>query len=414
MSTEKPSKFSESYSQYQKTARALAGGVGHSRSSSASRIDQSHRRMDRPNPLRRTASQSGAAIDKQPSSSLVTEVPKGDDCFLRCRIPWNEKVPAPQIRYPRRDDTYSQFVVPGGPAIVVYPLSKPIRAILDVDRIPDRDLATELPRNLAQLLTNGELLYRSDPISPRLVIKISPNLIVKIRPFLPQDDTTEHTSMNFLTERVPSLPVPKPHGLIHIRKMAYLFMSYIPDPSLETLWPILNRTQKGQVREQLQQYFTMLRHLRPKPLAPLGGLSGEGCADTRGTTRYSSKPTTTASEFTDFLFTHDGNADASYVRFLRSFLPSDEDTRIVFTHGDLRPANILARCEANGSCMVTGIIDWETSGWYPDYFESMKCTNLLTPMGENDWYEYLPPSISPLQNKIRWLVDRVWNRTAGI
>ncbi|OBT87252.1 hypothetical protein VE02_02949 [Pseudogymnoascus sp. 03VT05] len=36
----------------------------------------------------------------------------------------------------------------------------------------------------------------------------------------------------------------------------------------------------------------------------------------------------------------------------------------VFTHGDLSSLNILARGDE-----VVGIIDWETAGWYPDYWE---------------------------------------------
>lgn len=35
-----------------------------------------------------------------------------------------------------------------------------------------------------------------------------------------------------------------------------------------------------------------------------------------------------------------------------------------FTHCDLNPCNILAR-----KGKVVGLIDWEFSGWYPDYWE---------------------------------------------
>ena len=36
----------------------------------------------------------------------------------------------------------------------------------------------------------------------------------------------------------------------------------------------------------------------------------------------------------------------------------------VFTHGDLSSLNILARGDK-----IVGIIDWETAGWYPSYWE---------------------------------------------
>jgi aminoglycoside phosphotransferase (APT) family kinase protein len=349
------------------------------------------------------------------ATSLVKEEIKDDTYILRCKIPWNATVPAPQKRYLRRDDVFSHFTIWGGPATIIFPLSSAVRSMLGLDEIPGSDVSATLPRSMAQLLSNGELLYRSEPDMPRLLIKVSPTIIVKIRPFLPQDETTEYTSMKYLEDHLPELPIPRTYGLIHIRKTAYLFMSYTPDPSLENLWPKLDHMQKTSVQEQLQDILSKLRQLQPKIKdRPLGGLSGEGCVDTRGTTRYSQKPVMNAAGFTDFLFTHDGNADPIYVRFLRKFLPSDDITPIVFTHGDLRPANILARLQSDGSCLITSIIDWENSGFYPDYFECMKCTNMLSPMGTSDWFEYLPPVLSPLQHPTRWLVDRIWDRQVGI
>jgi aminoglycoside phosphotransferase (APT) family kinase protein len=40
---------------------------------------------------------------------------------------------------------------------------------------------------------------------------------------------------------------------------------------------------------------------------------------------------------------------------------------IVFTHGDLNPRNILVE---NGK--ITGIVDWENAGWFPEYWEFSK------------------------------------------
>ena len=37
---------------------------------------------------------------------------------------------------------------------------------------------------------------------------------------------------------------------------------------------------------------------------------------------------------------------------------------LVFTHGDLSSLNILACGDK-----VVGIVDWETAGWYPSYWE---------------------------------------------
>lgn len=88
-----------------------------------------------------------------------------------------------------------------------------------------------------------------EPDLPRLLIKVSPAILVKVRPFVPkQDEKTEYASMKYLEKRLPRLPIPRPYGLIHVQNMAYLFMSYVPDPSLETIWPQLNSAQKVSVQ----------------------------------------------------------------------------------------------------------------------------------------------------------------------
>lgn len=44
-------------------------------------------------------------------------------------------------------------------------------------------------------------------------------------------------------------------------------------------------------------------------------------------------------------------------------LPLSETS--VFTHADIAPRNIMVD-EQN---VITGILDWEFAGWYPDYWE---------------------------------------------
>lgn len=41
-----------------------------------------------------------------------------------------------------------------------------------------------------------------------------------------------------------------------------------------------------------------------------------------------------------------------------------EDVPLVFTHGDLSSFNVMVKKRK-----VTGIIDWETAGWAPEYWE---------------------------------------------
>ena len=57
---------------------------------------------------------------------------------------------------------------------------------------------------------------------------------------------------------------------------------------------------------------------------------------------------------------------------LPSMLPRSDVS--VFTHGDLTPRNIMV-----DQGYITGVIDWEESGWFPDYWEY---ANIMKPSRE--------------------------------
>lgn len=65
-----------------------------------------------------------------------------------------------------------------------------------------------------------------------------------------------------------------------------------------------------------------------------------------------------------------------------------QEHHIVFAHGDFRPQNIMVK-----DGIVTGIIDWELSGWYPEYWEFAK--SLHAWRWQNDWGEYLMDILRP-------------------
>ncbi len=54
----------------------------------------------------------------------------------------------------------------------------------------------------------------------------------------------------------------------------------------------------------------------------------------------------------------------------RDWLP--DTGNICLTHGDLTIDNIIVLSEEHGAYHITGIIDWEQAGWYPEYWEYFK------------------------------------------
>lgn len=65
-----------------------------------------------------------------------------------------------------------------------------------------------------------------------------------------------------------------------------------------------------------------------------------------------------------------------------------EDHRIVMTHGDVHARNIIV--DNSSDLKITGIVDWETGGGYPEYWEYIKAVQIPFIGRESDWDLFLP------------------------
>ncbi|KAJ3466762.1 hypothetical protein MRS44_004326 [Fusarium solani] len=283
------------------------------------------------------------------------------------------------------------------PSSVIFEPSAELKALLHED--------LSLSESIVNLLADSEVLYAAVSI---MVFKLNEALVVKITG---ETSLTEHRSLTFLQENLPSFPAPRPHWLIRLGHFYLLFTTFIPGLDLEKVWPRLNRNQKQSVTGQLGVLFSQLRSLPHLASTPLGDVQGgNGCRDLRRFLRISTKPITTDKEFQDFIFSGSRSASASYINLLRGLMP-ESAAKIVFTHGDVRPANIIVQEGEDEKWQVASVIDWESSGFYPEYWECIKATNNLSLRDNTDWYQYLPDAISPGRYPTTWLVDRLWDRS---
>ena len=185
-------------------------------------------------------------------------------------------------------------------------------------------------------------------------------------------------------------------------------MSLVAGSTVSKIWSELNEEHKNSISEQLNEIILELRALNVPENTPLGGVCGEGCKDTRRHTRVHYEPITTCAEFEYFIFSNPHFRSPAYISLLWDILPHDDAT-MVFTHGDLRPDNIMVERNESGNYVLMGILDWEISGFYPDYFECLKATNNMLPSESDDWYEYIPPSASPRTFSQRRSIDMMWD-----
>lgn len=229
------------------------------------------------------------------------------------------------------------------------------------------------------------------------------------------DLSNHHMALQYLAEHAPNVPVPRTLGLVKVGRMYYLFMTSIPGQTLESAWTTLDTVEKFSIQMKLEEVCRSYRMLKAVEETVIGPLTSEKCEDMRvyGSQVYEFKaeePIHAASEFEDFLFSYRPWIGDPYIEFCKKFSAGSLDTTIVFTHCDMHFKNIMVDRDEHGELFVTGIIDWEDAGFYPDYWEAVILTRCFLANNPSDWFLYIPPSISPYTYAERSLVDMIWDR----
>ncbi|RHZ63012.1 hypothetical protein CDV55_106300 [Aspergillus turcosus] len=210
----------------------------------------------------------------------------------------------------------------------------------------------------------------------RGVWSLGSNLILKDRGArLP---TLEVANAQFVQEET-SIPVPTVLESWEEDGHTLILMRRIPGEPLSKAWPKLSTVEKGNIARQTAEYLLQLRKLQSDKIQALGG-----------------RPI-----YSNFLF-HDNDTDrphgplasddelwADMEQGLNETVAPDARMRLrkcmppaapyTFTHGDLTNVNIMVK---NGR--LTGIIDWEASGYFPVWWEYV-CTSVPDSEEDREW-----------------------------
>ncbi|KAK2759209.1 hypothetical protein FQN53_008152 [Emmonsiellopsis sp. PD_33] len=184
-----------------------------------------------------------------------------------------------------------------------------------------------------------------------------------------------------MVEKLTNIPAPRAIDVLETRHFSYLLMTRVPGRPIGQMLDSMTDEQIEQAVVDLKRYISELRNIPKNTTSEFqicnsmgGGILDWRIPDSqREELRFS-----TESEFNKYLT--DPLRDE-----IRKRAAVSHDVRhdIVFTHGDLNPRNILAE---NGK--ITGIVDWENAGWFPEYWEYTK-------------------SHYTVRSLIRWLADLV-------
>ncbi|KAL6230239.1 hypothetical protein BDW75DRAFT_248860 [Aspergillus navahoensis] len=204
----------------------------------------------------------------------------------------------------------------------------------------------------------------------RGVWSLGSNLILKDRgASLP---TFEVPNILFIQEQT-SIPVPTVVESWEEGQHTLILMKRIPGEPLSRVWPHLSADEKESIAKQTAEYLLELRKLQSDHIQALGG---HQCSE------VPHGPLASDDELRADMERGMGESIPEAVRIqLRNCMPSA--ALHTFTHGDLTNVNIMVE---GGS--VTGIIDWEMSGYFPVWWEYV-CTSVPDSEEDREWKSLL-------------------------
>lgn len=175
------------------------------------------------------------------------------------------------------------------------------------------------------------------------------------------------------------IPVPRVHD-VHTASdgQGRITMDYIQGQPLDELWPEMSVEQKKDIARQLQDVVKRMRSVAPPPHL-IGACDGTEIRDTRLYFTYHSPPCRDEKAFNEFLLSALFEHTPPLVRVALS-RRLRTNHRIVLSHCDLTPRNVLVQ---DGK--IKGLVDWEDSGWYPEYWEYVK---FFQRNAGKDWKRY--------------------------
>ena len=220
---------------------------------------------------------------------------------------------------------------------------------------------------------------RADPSAilldlPRRKIFRANGRVVK---FGPDVDIYEAKAMAFVANSALSVPVPKVfRAEIFEDGTTVIEMEDIPGETLQEVWPTISEEAKKSFARQMN---AILEHLRSLQGRYIGSVDEGPAVDMRRSTEQGG-PFSSETDFNTFLRQNAvSKTPKIYHRMLASLM--SDTHRILFTHGDLSPRNIIVR-----EGRIVGLLDWECAGWYPEYWEFVRFfRNIYTRI---DWHEY--------------------------
>lgn len=202
----------------------------------------------------------------------------------------------------------------------------------------------------------------------------------------------EANAMQFVALHT-SIPVPKVYCAFKYKGRVYILMEWIAGEPLSRGWVQRSEESKQKILDQLRTMIHELRSIEPKSDVGVSNVDGGSIYDQRLPKKSLWGPFKTIQDF------HRELRDGVEVKGLTDEIPPDLDRLVsyhnqhwpksVFTHGDLSSSNVLVQGDE-----IVDIIDWETAGWYPLYWEYVTAWN-VNPLNQF-WQQEVDLFLTPM------------------
>lgn len=245
--------------------------------------------------------------------------------------------------------------------------------------------------SISTILQSTNIL--SAPDASATVVRVGQNFAVKYGASV---SLLEAQNMDYVA-RHSNVPVPKMYGTLTEESTGrnFIVMEMVQGQTLAKVWPSLTSSERREVVGQVQEALSNLRGIPSDGY--IGSIARQPCADgvfwSPDNLRNPSLsgPFDTEDEMNQGILRRlESSEPRSYVTFLRTlFSATLHDHQVFFTHGDLQPKNIIVESTATATSGTMTpkikIIDWEVSGWYPEYWEF--CNAIISGRFNPDWLE---------------------------
>ncbi|CAI7586092.1 unnamed protein product [Penicillium palitans] len=186
-------------------------------------------------------------------------------------------------------------------------------------------------------------------------------------------DDWEGQALVYLERHVPEVPAPRLYVMYYDSKQLFLIMQRIPGVPLNSIWLSLTQCDKDEIIAKLQLIFDAMRKAECPWPDFFGGLDGSGVHHYLFYSQHG-----------DEKFLGPFSGEPAFVAGLVGHRPT-------LTHGDAQQKNIMIVENTSrpgdqvGRSFDVVLVDWENSGWFPDFWEFFCASYPLIFQWDEDW-----------------------------